>query len=358
MTLVSPALSVAIPTYNRHAALSRLLESVERALARCDGSRVEIIVADNGSTDETATALRHWRSRLALRVFRQSTNVGVERNLSTLIEISRGEYVWFCGDDDLLAEDVLEWLVPLVGHENSELYVVPAARSDTPGENTAVAFGLTEPVRQPLSRLMDRFGLFGVLGGLGHAVFRRSRLAHFEQFLALDTLYPHTFSLAASFHDRPAEMLTRTAFLTPVMDEAAYQAYVQRWQAETKNHPMGLVRGSLELHRLGVISDATPPTFFKRYFNEPLPIHYFVYHELARRIFFEVMRPGESEWSDLERFFGLLRDDRYASIFAEIRRSFIELEAARQRVAELCSRPPTIGFGPAWPAETEADGES
>ncbi len=358
MTPASPALSLAIPTFNRHASLNRLLASIERALARTDGSKVEIIVADNGSDDDTPSVLRHWQTRLAIRVHRQPTNVGVERNLATLIEISRGSYVWFSGDDDLLAEDVLEWLVPLVERGSSELYIVPAARLDAPADNTAVAFGLTEPVRQPLRRLMDRFGLFGLLGGLGHPVFRRSGLDHFEQFVAMDTLYPHTFSLAASFHDRPAEMLTRTAFLTPVMDVVTYEAYAKRWLAETKNHPMGVVRATLELRRLGAIGDDAPPSFFKRYFNEPLPIHYFVYHELARRIYFEVYRPGQSEWSDLERFFGLLRDDRYASIFAEIRRSFLELEAARQRMADLCSQPPAIGFGPAWPddAATTKDG--
>ena len=90
MTTASPALSLAIPTFNRHASLNRLLESIERALAYSGGSTVEIVVADNGSDDDTPSVLRHWQARLGIRIHRQPSNVGVERNLATLIEISRG----------------------------------------------------------------------------------------------------------------------------------------------------------------------------------------------------------------------------------------------------------------------------
>jgi glycosyltransferase involved in cell wall biosynthesis len=343
---MSAVLSILVPTFNRGGALHRLLESAERAGAYADRSRVELVVADNGSGDQTPAVIDHWRQRAGIRGHRQPENVGVERNIATLLAMATGRFVWFFGDDDMLADDVLEWLLPLLDRGQSDMFIVPAARSDRPQDNTAAAFGIAEPWRAPLRRMLERFGLFGVLGGLGHPVFLRSGLSHVERFMSFGTLYLHTFSLAASFHDRLAEMLPRTAFLTPVFDPPSYGEYVRRWKAEPVDHPMGLVRATLELHRLGAIGDDAPPSFFKRFFNEPWPIRYMAYHELARRIFFEVWRPNEGEWAELTRFFALLRDERYAAVFAEIRQAYDELEEKRRRMAALAENPPALGFGP------------
>ncbi len=64
-----PAVSVIIPTHNR---LPMVLNAVESALAQTFGDR-EIIVADDGSTDGTAAALRQ---RFAERV----RLISLERN--------------------------------------------------------------------------------------------------------------------------------------------------------------------------------------------------------------------------------------------------------------------------------------
>jgi glycosyltransferase involved in cell wall biosynthesis len=334
MTEDGPALSIAVPTYNREASLNDLLASIERALSVVERHDVEVVVSDNASTDRTDAVIRNWRARLPLRAYRQSENVGYERNFAALTGLARGRFVWFAGDDDILVEDVLTWLLPLVADAGCDLYVVPAAPVDQPARNTAEHFGLTAPMRAPLGRLLGRFGLFGVLGGVGHAVFRRSGLGHIGRFLDFKSLYVHTFALTASFHDRPAEMSTRTAFLTPVKDAAEADDYARRWRAEDSDNPMGLVRACIALSGLGAIDARPPPSFFKRYYNEPWPIHHLVAHELARRIFFEVYRPDERSWADLDRFFGMLGDARYTAILVEINRSFVDLEATRARMAE------------------------
>ena len=51
-----PAISIVIPAYNEARLLPRLLDTIDTARGRFEGGRdqIEVIVADNGSTDETA----------------------------------------------------------------------------------------------------------------------------------------------------------------------------------------------------------------------------------------------------------------------------------------------------------------
>jgi glycosyltransferase involved in cell wall biosynthesis len=95
--------SIIIPTFNRASLL-------EEALASAAGQTyrpLEIIVVDDGSTDDTPDLVPHWQDRfkdeagLVIRYFRQpNSGVGSARNRG-LIE-SRGEYIQFLDSDDLL----------------------------------------------------------------------------------------------------------------------------------------------------------------------------------------------------------------------------------------------------------------
>jgi hypothetical protein len=99
----SPDISVIIPTYNRRSAL-------ERAVASCfeenDAVSVEVVVVDDGSTDETQA----WVESLAdTRIrYRRQENQGAPVARNRGLEIANGEYVKFLDDDDWLLPGVLE----------------------------------------------------------------------------------------------------------------------------------------------------------------------------------------------------------------------------------------------------------
>lgn len=96
----SPNVSVVIPTHNRWALLRAALHG---ALAQ-RAVDVEVLVVDDGSTDETADEL----SRLTnprLRVIRHETSQGVARARNSGIAHARGEWVAFLDDDDLWSTD-------------------------------------------------------------------------------------------------------------------------------------------------------------------------------------------------------------------------------------------------------------
>ncbi|MBB1126703.1 glycosyltransferase [Thiospirillum jenense] len=92
-------LSVIIPTYNRCDVLLRTL----RALQAQTVSGFEVIIIDDGSTDDTAAALEQWQQAhdslpFSFKLIRQTnTKQGVARNRG--LREAQGEFVLFLGDD-------------------------------------------------------------------------------------------------------------------------------------------------------------------------------------------------------------------------------------------------------------------
>src|SRR3712207_2443148 len=87
--------SVVIPVYNRAALVGATLDSV---LGQEFEGEFEVVVVDDGSTDETPAVLARYGERV--RVLRQeNAGPGAARNLG--IRTARGEYVAFLDSDDL-----------------------------------------------------------------------------------------------------------------------------------------------------------------------------------------------------------------------------------------------------------------
>lgn len=103
MTLIS----VCIPAYNRAQLLPALLDSIFNQ----GFSDMEVVIAEDGSPerDEIRRVAQEYEKRYPGRLFyhENATNLGYDGNLRRLIELARGEYVLFMGNDDLLAEGAL-----------------------------------------------------------------------------------------------------------------------------------------------------------------------------------------------------------------------------------------------------------
>jgi glycosyltransferase involved in cell wall biosynthesis len=94
--MIRPLLSVVIPTWNR----ARLVcEAIQTALDQRPGS-VEVIVVDDGSTDNTAAELaRRFSSSIRLHRRPQRGGIGAARNLGA--SLARGELLAFLDSDDV-----------------------------------------------------------------------------------------------------------------------------------------------------------------------------------------------------------------------------------------------------------------
>ena len=107
--------SVVIPTYNRAALLPAAIDSVLRAVD--DGD--EIIVADDGSTDSTACAVRRFAPRVR-HLALPHRGAGAARNAG--IAASAHDLVAFADSDDEWLPNRLRWQRPLLSAESGLVF--------------------------------------------------------------------------------------------------------------------------------------------------------------------------------------------------------------------------------------------
>ncbi len=100
---MNPKVSVVIPTYNR---AEKVRKSVESVLAQ-SFTDLEVIVVDDGSSDETEQALKRAFGDRIRYHFQPNQGVSVARNKG--IEEAKGEWIAFLDSDDMWEKEKLEW---------------------------------------------------------------------------------------------------------------------------------------------------------------------------------------------------------------------------------------------------------
>jgi glycosyltransferase involved in cell wall biosynthesis len=99
-----PFFSIIIPTYNRAEKLRRAIESVERQTFR----DFELIVCDDGSTDDTGVVVDSFKNRLNLTYQYEQNWGGPARPRNNGIRAAQGEWVCFLDADDWWYPEKLE----------------------------------------------------------------------------------------------------------------------------------------------------------------------------------------------------------------------------------------------------------
>ena len=112
-----PLVSILIPCYNAGAWIS---QSIESAL-RQSYPRTEIIVLDDGSTDESPQVIRSFGSRI--RHERQPQSGG-NRARNRLLELARGDWLQYLDADDCLLPDKIHRQTAFLEARNYDLDVV------------------------------------------------------------------------------------------------------------------------------------------------------------------------------------------------------------------------------------------
>lgn len=112
--MTQPLLTIAIPTFNRASTLDLCLAEMGSQVA-AHGDRVELLISDNASTDETpAVIARHMEAGVSIRLIRNPENIGADANFAQCMREARGTFVLVFGDDDVLLEGALDKLLPLL----------------------------------------------------------------------------------------------------------------------------------------------------------------------------------------------------------------------------------------------------
>jgi glycosyltransferase involved in cell wall biosynthesis len=98
-------ITICIPTFNGEAYLAKTLQSIAPFL----GSGVDLVIVDDASSDSTLTIAQQFSSIYrGIKIYRNQINIGMDRNFLRAVELSTSEYIWFCGQDDLIGKEAIE----------------------------------------------------------------------------------------------------------------------------------------------------------------------------------------------------------------------------------------------------------
>lgn len=96
-------LSICVPTYNRATELTRFFESVRAS------SKIQIVICDDGSTDDTRSVVGKFQGYLDISYIYQE-NAGRATALFEAISVAKGEYVIIMDSDDYFTTDGLMYI--------------------------------------------------------------------------------------------------------------------------------------------------------------------------------------------------------------------------------------------------------
>ncbi len=177
-----PLCSVVIPTYNGRALLGPCLESVARHRPADPGLTIEVIVADDASTDGTAQwlALVHPE----VRVVRLERNGGFCAAANAGIAAARGRFIQLLNNDTEVTEDWIEaglapFADPTVGSV-APLVLVRSdpGRVDSAGDSYALSGWPTKRGHGQPGILFAARPVEDVFGASGSSAFYRSAALH------------------------------------------------------------------------------------------------------------------------------------------------------------------------------------
>ena len=124
-----PVLSVIVPVYNGALHLDEALRSIRRQ----DYRRLDIVVIDDGSSDDSlAIARRHEKSDRRVTVLAQeNTGVGLARRAA--VAAATGSYLTFIDADDTVTRHGLRRAMDVLEETGSDLSVMPYQRLELTG---------------------------------------------------------------------------------------------------------------------------------------------------------------------------------------------------------------------------------
>jgi len=115
-----PAVSVIIATYNSGPLLAGAMDALEAQTL--PGHLIEILVVDDGSTDDTWRYLRELEGRRTnIKIFQQPHTGGPSAGRNRALAEATGEYVFFHDADDYLGHDALRRLLDLAQRQDADI---------------------------------------------------------------------------------------------------------------------------------------------------------------------------------------------------------------------------------------------
>jgi glycosyltransferase involved in cell wall biosynthesis len=110
--------SIVLGAYNGEKYLKEQIDSILRQTYK----NIELIIADDCSTDNTQAILREFADKYEnVHIYFNETNLGLVRNFEKAVKYAQGEYIAFADQDDIWLPEKIQRLVDNIG-DNMLIY--------------------------------------------------------------------------------------------------------------------------------------------------------------------------------------------------------------------------------------------
>lgn len=189
----SPLISICIPTYNR----AKYIANTIRSALNQDYNHYEIVIVDDGSTDNTNEIVKKFNSEKLHYIYKENTGAPDTRN--RCINEAKGDYILWLDSDDMLVENILATYVEtLYQYPNADVFYGELKSigksnyhyryNDWYGKNDAMIQFLLTGTPMPHPGALVRKEVYYQLGNYNIA-FKRAHDYEFWSRLALAEIY-------------------------------------------------------------------------------------------------------------------------------------------------------------------------
>ena len=116
---MKPFVSVIIPSYNCKSTLKKTVDSI----LKCGLRQFEILLVDDGSTDETLQVCRELAAQSPIITYTHQQNQGVSEARNQGLRAATGDYIWFFDSDDFVDPGSLAHVVQILDDRKPDLLI-------------------------------------------------------------------------------------------------------------------------------------------------------------------------------------------------------------------------------------------
>ncbi|WP_256347518.1 glycosyltransferase family 2 protein [Pseudomonas gingeri] len=181
--------TVGMPVYNGGDFFEKALLSVLNQSHR----DIVVVISDNCSSDVTSSICERYKA-LDERIvyFKQSSNIGAERNFDFVLQQAKTKYFMFAASDDLISEDYIRDNLEFLEHHGDYVASTCPVRFSTGESDSAIVGDQTVSAEDTYERALSMLN-YRCSNGRFYSLYRRAAIAGWtfegRSFIGADLLF-------------------------------------------------------------------------------------------------------------------------------------------------------------------------